>query len=64
MRPQRWSVEIFGVAYDNLVHVAFNLDYVQRRAGRYAETLALSDSKIVNAGVLTNNLAIRRDKFS
>ena len=36
-----------------------NLNYVEWRSGGHAQTLALSHSEVVNAGVLADDFAVR-----
>src|SRR5579863_8465688 len=50
-------VEMLFPADDDLLISAADLDDVERRAGGYAESLALADGEVVNAGVLAENFA-------
>src|SRR5450755_2780801 len=51
-------------ADDDLLVRAADLDHVERRAGGYAESLALADREIVNASVLTDDVAVGGDEVA
>src|SRR3984957_525803 len=61
---QRTRVEILFPADNHLLVGATDLNHVERRAGGYAESLALADREIVNTVVLADNFAIGCDQLT
>ncbi len=57
-RDQGLRIQILRVANDNLPLIALDLNYVERRTGGHSQALALSDGKVVDTDVLTDDPAI------
>src|SRR6266404_9484097 len=55
---ERARIKLRVLANHDLPRVILDLNHVQRRAGRYTETLALADREVVNSGVLANHFAV------
>src|SRR5579864_1941322 len=63
-RKESAGVEFLIAADNHLPGVSLDLDHVERRSGRYAQALALTHGKVVNAAVLADHLATRGHQFS
>src|SRR5256885_6883631 len=55
---------MLGIPDDDLLVGTADLNDVEGRAGGDAESLALADGEVVNAGVLANDFAAGCDKFA
>ena len=61
---QRARIKMLVSADDYLLIGSADLDDVERRSRRHAESLALADGEIVNAAVLADHFAARRHQFA
>src|SRR3954451_20882021 len=64
VRPQRPRIEFRVLTDDNLPGVTLDLQHVQRGSGSDSQALALTNRKIVNAGMLADYAPIGSHHFS
>jgi len=57
-------IEMLFAADNHLLLRAADLDDIERRAGGYAESLALADGEVVNARMLAEDFAAGRDQLA
>src|ERR1700678_2594218 len=58
MRSQGSRIKMLISADHHLLVRSVDLDHVERRTGRHAQSLALADREIVNAAVLADHFAV------
>src|SRR5438105_14879986 len=63
-RKESAGVEFLIAADNHLPGVSLALAHVERRSGRYAQALALTHGKVVNAAVLAHDLPARGHALS